>query len=535
MAIQFTSNHPDINDILIIGGKDDTFSSNEKGGYGPFPSYSISREEVLAEDGSHLNTRFTINITGTATIKPSDSSSALVRGERQSKVFGEKIIKLQFNRNEFPTIGNGVLEINPYDSTNNQIKFNDARLISVEVPEQTEETAGMHYTEYSFVFEAYYEDNKNIPEHMVSAVGESWELSQNDGQFSFIGNNLTGILWKTFTLTHTLSATGLRRYNNSGSLDTDGEAWRQAAKWIESRLIDEPSAEGIASHINSKTDGPKFSPFYMDSSTSDNTNIDLSSARFGFGYKAYNHNRTSNVDISGAGYSVTDTWLVAVDGTKCVHELESSIENSQEGSSMSITVNGSVIGLNDLGYSSRIDNKYENAKTEYDALIASNKPFEFASYVYNNINSSLKPPNRNLRNIIQRKSVGHNKNTGTITWSIGYSDQQILGDDTKIASEEISLSYDNTDLSVDQIAIIPVIGRPRGPIIQNFNTNKERKVSLTLDLVMKKDFRTDQPPKDTANSIIARYRPAGGYVNSRSDNWNKKTGVYSVSIEWVYK
>jgi hypothetical protein len=52
---------------------------------------------------------------------------------------------------------------------------------------------------------------------------------------------------------------------------------------------------------------------------------------------------------------------------------------------------------------------------------------------------------------------------------------------------------------------------------------------------MKKDFRTDQPPKDTANSIIARYTPAGGYVNSRSDNWNKKTGVYSVSIEWVYK
>lgn len=540
MAIKFTSNHPDIDDVLIIGGKDNAFSGNEKGGYGPFPSYSISREEILADDGSYLNTKFTINITGAATIKPSDSSSALVRGQRQSKVFGEKIIKLQFNRNQFPTLGNGVLEINPYsdssDSTNNQIKFNDARLISVEIPEQTDETAGIHYTEYSFVFEAYHEDTKGVPEYMVSAVGESWELSQNDGQFSFIGNNLTGVPWKTFTLTHTLSATGIRKYNDSGSLDVDGEAWRQAAKWIESRLIDEPSEAGIASHINSTTGGPKFAPFYMDSENSENRNIDLSSARFGLGYKVYNHNRTSNIDISGAGYNVTDTWLVAIDGTKCIHELESSIENSQEGSSITITVNGSVTGLNDLGYSSNIDNKYENAKVEFDSLISSSKPFEFASYVYNSINPTLKiATGRSLRDVVQKKSVGHNKNTGTITWSIIYNDQQILGDQDKIASEEISINYDNEDLSTAQIAIIPVIGRPRGPIIQSFNTNKERKVSVTLDLMMKKNYRPDQPPKDVANSIISQYRPAGGYVNSRSDNWNKKTGVYNISIEWVYR
>lgn len=532
MAIQFTSNHPDISDILIIGGKDDAFSGDEKGGYGPFPSYSISREEILANDGSYLNTKFTINITGTATIKPSDSSNALIIGERQSKISGEKIIKLQFNRNKFPMLGNGTLEINPYGgSTNNQIKFNDARLVSIEIPEQVEETTGMHYASYSFVFEAYYEDNKNVPEYMVSSVSESWELSQNDSQYSFIANNLTGLPFKTFTLKHSLSAVGIKKYNDSGSLDTDGEAWRQAARWIESRLINNPSSEAISSHIDASTDGPKFTPFFMDSTNTQNKNIDLSSVN----YKAYNHNRSSNVDISGAGYSVTDTWFIAVDGTKCIHELESSIENSQQGSSISITVNGSITGLNDLGYSSNIDNKYENAKIEFNSLMASNKPFEFASYIYGNINSTLKSPDRSLRDTIQKKTVGHNKISGMITWSISYNDQEILGDDTKIASEEISLNYDNENLVVNKLAIIPVIGRPRGPIIQVFNTNKERTVSLTLDLIMKKDYRPDQPPKDIANPIIDRYRPFGGLVSSRSDNWNKKTGLYSVSIEWIYR
>ena len=535
MAIQFRSNHPDINEVLIIGGKDTDFSCNEKGGYGPFPSYSISREEILAEDGSQLNTKFTINVSGSATIKPDDSSSAMVRGERQSRVFGEKIIKLQFNRNKFPMLGNGTLEINPYSGTNNQIKFHDARLVSADIPEQSDETSGIHYTGYNFVFEAYYEENKGLPTYMVSSVEESWELTQNEGQFAFIGNNLTGLPFKTFTLTHTLSATGIRKYNRSRSLDTDGEAWRQAAIWIESRLVDNPSIEGINSHINGTLDGPKFSPFYMDSAQAEDKNIDLSSSRFGVQYKAFNHTRTSGVDISGAGYNVKDTLLVALEDTKCIHELQSSIDNSLENSSMSITVNGSVVGLSDTSITSNIDNKYQNAKTQYDIVIGGGKPFAFAQYIYDNINSLLKPQGRSLKDTVIKKSVGHNKITGTITWSVTYNDQDILGDATKIASEEISINYDNEDLSVRQIAIIPIIGRPRGPIIQNFNTNRERKVSLTLDLIMKKDFRPDDPPKTVANEIIAQYEPPNSFVNSRTDNCNKKTGAYNVSIEWVYR
>ena len=138
--------------------------------------------------------------------------------------------------------------------------FNDARLLSVNIPEKTEESAGLHYTDYSFVFEANLA-NHNQPDECVSSVQESWELSVNEGQFCYQTNQIDQDtkLFKTYTLTHNLSAVGVRKYTGS-SLDADGEPWRQAAKWVNTRKIDEPTS-AIAAHINNQVDGPTFSSF----------------------------------------------------------------------------------------------------------------------------------------------------------------------------------------------------------------------------------------------------------------------------------
>ena len=85
---------------------------------------------------------------------------------------GEDIGKLQFNRNQFPMLGNGVLTIAAYASGGDMV-FNDARLLSVNIPEKTEERAGLHYTDYSFVFEAYNLANHNQPDECVSSVQEA--------------------------------------------------------------------------------------------------------------------------------------------------------------------------------------------------------------------------------------------------------------------------------------------------------------------------------------------------------------------------
>jgi len=512
MSIQFTSNHPDVSDVLIIGGKDDAFTGDQKGGYGPFPTYSITRDSISSGDGSLLSYKYIINITGQATIKPTDNSSALTAGQRQSKIMGEDIIKLQFNRNKFPMLGNGVLEINAYSGTTNQIKFNDARLISIDIPEKTEESSGIHYSEYSFVFEAYNLDGTDDIGVLVSSVGESWDLSPNEGQFAYLTNEFGSVGYKTYTLTRTLSAVGIRKYSGS-SLDTDGEPWRQAAKWIESRTIIAPDDTAVTS---------QFVPFNM------NPEALVSPLK----YKTYNNSRNSSVDITGAGYNVTDTWTLAPEGAKALQTFSSSIESNQESPFVTITVNGVVTGLDE---GNNVDTKYGNAVGEINKFINGNEPFLSASAAYNSLNSFFKRSGGSLNDNIIKKSIGHNKNSGEITWSVSYNDEQFLGNKTKIASENLTINYDNEDKRNFVIAMLPVLDRAAGPVIQTFFTDKERKVSVNLDLVIKRGYRTIDPPTLDAESIISNYEPSGGLVTSRTESWNQKTGVYNLSVEWVYK
>jgi hypothetical protein len=542
MSIQFTSNHPSVSDVLIIGGKDSAFTGSEKGGYGPFPKYSISREEISANDGTYLASKYTINIIGQATIKPDDSSSATIAGQRQSRVMGEEIIKLQFNRNKFPMVGNGVLEINAYSGSTNQIKFNDARLISIEIPEKAEENAGIHYSEYSFVFEAYNLDDTGTPDYLVSSVEESWGLSVNDGQFCYQGNNIDTdtALYKTYILTHNLSAVGIRKYNAS-SLDADGEPWRQAAKWIESRIVNSPDSANISSHINGDENGPKFSPFYMNSKDKkDDLKIELFSEASNYkfvNYKAYNHQRNASTDISGAGYSLTDTWVLAPENTKALHTISSSIQAEQTAPAVVVNINGTITGLSENIATSNINDKYTNAKAELNTFINGTKPYSLASNIYENLNSFFKRTGSSLNDNMLSKSIGVNKNTGEITWSVSFNNETFIvpfPHKNKISSERITINWNNSDRSVNVIAIIPVLGRAAGPVIQYFNTNKERTVSVNLDLVFKKQYRTNSAPTDVGESVIATYG-FSGLVSSRSESWNQDTGAYNLTVEWVYK
>ena len=52
---------------LAIGGVSSLGS--EVGIVGPFPRYSISREDLTLADGTYLNSKFNITVTGTATLK----------------------------------------------------------------------------------------------------------------------------------------------------------------------------------------------------------------------------------------------------------------------------------------------------------------------------------------------------------------------------------------------------------------------------------------------------------------------------------
>jgi hypothetical protein len=215
---------------LVIGGQSVT-TGTDGGLIGPFPKFSINREDLSTGDGTYIGTKFSIEITGIATLNPGDTQDITVPGQRQNRVQGEAITALQFDRDSFPTQGNGVLEITSYGGLNNVIKFGDARLLSISLPEQADEEAGVQNLQYTFSFEAYEDSSDNFntgstgsptkPTYKLSSAEENWELTENEGAGIFQTNDPSGTLRKTYTLTHTVSATGVRKYQSQGSLDTD--------------------------------------------------------------------------------------------------------------------------------------------------------------------------------------------------------------------------------------------------------------------------------------------------------------------------
>lgn len=517
---------------LLIGGQSVTTGTGG-GLVGPFPRFSISREELSTGDGTYIGTKFAIEITGTATLNVNDDQDITAVGQRQNAVMGSAMTALQFDRDSFPTQGNGVLEIAPYGGQSNVIKFNDARLTGISLPEQTEEEAGVQTLQYTFSFEAYKDGSENTSDgstgdlkettYKLSSAEENWELSENDQKF-FKGNDPTQGVYKTYTLTHTVSATGLKKYSGA-TLAADGEAWRQAQKWVKSRL---KSSTEIRNPIttdlmgDSKYWSTQFVPVNMDGTTPEAITPDLKDGTVA--YRGYNHVRSVSSDLGGGSYSVTETWTLCDQTTaKATHDIEVSVEDDKS-QFVTVSISATIQGLNSNDASSNTQDSYTNAKAAYD--IIKTKTYGLANAAYTAFGSG-----GTLRNEKITESYGENKVSGTITYNVTYNDDEISLENA--LSENLTVNYDNQEGLNEVTAKIPIIGKADGPVIQKMNTTTIKTVSVTFDAVMKKGFRTS-PPTSAANTAVDAYKPDGANQQSKTESWSPKTGTYNLSISWEY-
>jgi len=538
MGIIFQPYYDNAPDIIIGGVKDSTaFSGNKTGVTGPFPRYSISREDLSSGDGTYLRSKYSITVTGTATIKSNTAQDATVKGERQNAIQGEAIIVSNLNLQEAAQQGNGKLTIASYGGQNNKLIFSDARLLSVEMPEQTEESLGVQNLEYSLSFEAYLNSsNANSQTGSadadtdvlnVSSAEESWELTANEGVFSFKNNDVSDTPYKTFTLTHSLNAVGIKVFGASATTT----AWKSAQDWVKSRMCKDVSSD-IASGVNNATSATRpdttFNPLKMGD---DNSLMNLGD------FKGYNLIRTFSSDVAGGSYSVTETWLISEKTQAVTHEVDVSIENSQEAPAASVTVNGTIQGLEDVSTSvlpiTTTEGKYANAVDALSAVLG--KAYTLANSIY-----STSGIGGTLRTIEINKTIGHNKVTGTITWSVTFDD--LVVEFPNAVREDINVTYENEYGTNQVVAILAILDKADGPIIQDIGTTQERKVSVSIDLTMEKAFRTTKPSKgddaqeleDLANSHKPTATTGNVYQESRSETWNPKAGTFNLSIGWVY-
>lgn len=533
----------DTNNTLLIGGQS-SLGGATAGNIGPQPTYSINREDILTQDGTYLGSKYAITINGTALLSSYDKNDLGTKGNRQKLVQQLTLNNLKLAK-QSQAFGNGKLEISAYGGLPNNIIFNDAKLMSISLPEQNEESSGTQYITYTFTFEAYEDgsvsENSNSltiqqPTWRLAESSESWSLEPND-QFVFMDRDLeNGNLYRTFTLTHTLSAKGLRKYTN-GSLDnTDGHAWRQAAGWINNRLVDIGANidTAIDKDLTSNENGisAQFHPFYMNKNEQGAIQNLKSTA-----YKARNKVRSITSNIAAGSYSVTDTWTVSLDQIKATHDIEVNIDTDINSEYITVSANGTVTGLTENDIDVNTSDKYDNALSEYKSLlnnssILNTKIGLLIKKVYDAF-SAISTKSGTLIDSAASYSETHDKVAGTIQWSIGINDNK-----TTIAGavlQKVTYSYENDEISrheIDKTSVTELISGL--PVIFDAETTPEKKVKINVDLTMDSNHRTDKPDGTSAYILDVSWRSYGPFITSETETWNPKTGQYTMSVEYIY-
>lgn len=493
----------------------------------PFPAYNISAgEKVEAGDGTILDVLYTVSVSGQVVL----SGDITTDGLRQQSLMTKQKGLLDAADTDFP---HGILSIIGYDGTT--IQFSDATLTAVNTPEVDDATAGMFFGDYSFEFTARRTEKIGSALYL-SSTDESWDVQENGERYLQNTNITTDDPGKTYTITHTLSATGLQR--RDGGKTFDKSAWQQAKAWCLSRSVDSPATNISKDAADKSGKFTTFSPARMGETTD-------SEFDFGTGFSYYNKSRVATVDVHAGTYSLTELWYVSKQAA--THDVEVSYDVDGEGL-ITVTVSGTIQGLDSGSFGTQTENKLANAEAVLGTCL--DQSYTLAESTYNTLKATGNDGEGEsaangcegdeedesvLRKKEQSRSVSKNKVTGAITYSVTYNDK-LESEEAKeegVVEETITVSDDNEDHSNNIVAIIGIIGKADGPIFQDMGTTNERKRSVSVDWTMDKCNRKTKPTVK-ATAAANDYKPTGAYQVSKTESWTASTGQYTLNIEWVY-
>jgi hypothetical protein len=150
--------------------------------------------------------------------------------------------------------------------------------------------------------------------------------------------------------------------------------------------------------------------------------------------------------------------------------------------------------------------------------------------------------------------LGINEATGTITFSVSFNDAIVQN--ASVIEDSIQVEDSG---GTDVVAIIGVLLRAAGPVIQDMGTITEKRKTVTYTAKINRENRKSKPT--FAEGKIDEYAPFAitvpnpeydaitnpnvpttipgpdadkQWVQTRSESWNQDTGDYTFTKEWVY-
>jgi hypothetical protein len=278
--------------------------------------------------------------------------------------------------------------------------------------------------------------------------------------------------------------------------------------------------------------------------------LNLSSAAYG----GYNHSRSENIDISQGTYTVQDTWVLSSGNSYENYSL--SLSTSEGEPRRSVNIDGTIKGLTSIpasgsvfggDHSTTFNTAYENAINKYRQITNSGQ-FGVAAWTYKRAQNAAGGFTLNPKPL--SISIGTNEFTGEITYSIQYDDRPSnLISNASFEGVSVTDTYPG-----DVFAVIPVIGRPTGPVLQYIGGRTEYQRALSIDLVMenpgsglsnREQFLRKpslvEPTRTQIIDAINSVSPAQEigirkyFVSPPQETWDPKSGRYSLNITWTYE
>lgn len=416
-------------------------------------------------------------------------------------------------------------------------------------------------------------DSRILLANALSASGfiedysENWsiEVDESNGTTDTSQANPTSLpinhisSFRTYRLTRNITATGRTMYYEEDSAIKRREAWEQAKQYIYTSVL----KDNDAISTNNSTGYEQY-PEYKLGQYFASGFLNIAKDIWG----GYNHLRTESIDVTAGTVTVNDTWLLS--SGNAYENYNASLSKGSDTHIHKVSLDGTIKGLSSVhAGSTQYGGSNAGTVTPYGTA-PQNTHYQNALYKWHQIsNSGTYGPNCHLyrraqslvhvplNNIPLSISLASNEFTGEITYNIEY-DTRIQNVVSGALSESITC---NDTYPGDVFAVIPVLGRQNGPVLQYIGGRTEYQRSLNIDLVMDRYYTSglgplhqrirqqsvlskpslNEPFKSQINSIIHAYSPiqeAGirkYFVSPPTESWDASTGRYSLQINWTYE
>lgn len=343
--------------------------------------------------------------------------------------------------------------------------------------------------------------------YAIESSEESWSIENGDAVY-YTSVNGSGVPYSSYRVTHNVSAVGKRFYVPAGD---SGVLWQGKEPWHWARA-------------------------YNLSRIGYNTGIARSSGVMNLpaSWANYNHIRSENIDIDGGSHSITESWIVC-SGT-VTEDFNVTVASGAQSSFATVSIEGSVNGLESIDYSTDpftiTTNKFTNANNYFNTLSIYSRANAFAGV-------------SNLNPLPLNSNVGRNPTNGTVNYTYEFNDRpnNCITGVPEILFENIEITDIN---STDVFASIPIIGRARGPVLQDMGTITAQEKGVSVEVVIKRgSYCTSYVAPTGVVSGVNNYilavssyiTPNTGVVFKTEDNesWRPKDISYSRTVKWTYQ